>query len=87
METEIMNNIEEVTEVATNVVDEVVKADNGFGKGVAVGTGFGLLLAGGIKLAVKGIKKYKAKKYIEAEVVEVTGEATDEVEKESKKDK
>lgn len=87
MNTEIMNNIEEVTEVATNVVDDVMKVDNGFGKGVAVGTGIGLAVAGAIKLVVTGIKKHKAKKYIEAEVVDVTEEADDEVEKESKKNK
>lgn len=69
MNTEIMNNIEEVTEMGTNVVEEVVKS-NDFGKGVAVGTGVGLLIAGGIKLVVTGIKKYKSKHYIEAQVIE-----------------
>lgn len=72
MNTEIMNNIEEVTEMTTNVVEDVATTvtDN-FGKGVAVGTGLGLFAAGLITLAVKGFKKYKGKKYIEAEVVDV----------------
>lgn len=69
MNTEIMNNIEEVTEMATeNVVENV---DNGFGKGMAVGVGAGLLIAGGIKLAVTGIKKFKAKKNAKNAIIEV----------------
>lgn len=78
MNTEIMNNIEEVTEVTTNMVEDVATtvSDN-FGKGVAVGTGLGLLAAGLIKLAVTGFKKYKGKKYIEAEVVEVPDDEED----------
>lgn len=72
MNTEIMNNIEEVTEATTDmVVDVTTTVTDNFGKGVAVGTGLGLFAAGLITLVVKGVKKYKGKKYIEAEVVEV----------------
>lgn len=72
MNTEIMNNIEEITEATTDMVADVTtKVTDNFGKGVAFGTGLGLLAAGLIKLAVTGIKKHKGKKYIEAEVVEV----------------
>lgn len=72
MNTEIMNNIEEVTEMATETMENVIEiADNGFGKGVAVGVGAGLLIAGGIKLVVAGVKKLKAKKNAPVEAIEV----------------
>ena len=71
MSTEIMNNIKEVTEMATETMEDVMEnVDNGFGKGVAVGVGAGLLIAGGVKLAVAGVKKLKAKKNVQIEAVE-----------------
>lgn len=82
MNTEIMNNIEEATELATDVTVDVggLNIDN-FIKGLAVGTVVTLLVEHGPKLVIKGVKKLRSKKYIEAEVVEVT----DAVVEESKK--
>lgn len=85
MNTEIMNNVEEVTEMTMEVAENVCDADNGFVKGLIGGAAMALLVEQGVKLAIKGVKKYKAKKYIEAEVVEVNDTEDDEVEEDSKK--
>lgn len=80
MNTEIINNVEEVAEVATEVFEEVTKTDGGFWKGFASGAGVTIAVLGGVKLVITGIKKRKSKTYIEAEVVELKNDEEDEVE-------